>query len=139
MGRALCVEGLKVSKVVDIPVTAVTLNSESATKIRDGSLWREITELQDTWLPGQTLAGGVWNQFLVHQCGRAIALQKLPDWDARFESRCEAVMWKITTRGFTLQEVLILAAMNIASAAMAAEKRGQGASQNRTKMSVHEI
>jgi hypothetical protein len=25
-------------------------------------------------------------------------------------------MWKITTRGFTLQEVLIMAAMNIASA-----------------------
>jgi hypothetical protein len=25
----------------------------------------------------------------------------------------EAVMWKITTRGFTLQEVLLLAAMNL--------------------------
>jgi hypothetical protein len=31
-------------------------------------------------------------------------------------------MWKITTRGFTLQEVLILAAMNIATAVIAAEK-----------------
>jgi hypothetical protein len=29
--------------------------------------------------------------------------------------RCEVAMWKITTRGFTLQEVLILAAMNIAA------------------------
>lgn len=45
----------------------------------------------------------------------------------RFEFRCEVVMWKITTRGFTLQEVLILAAMNIATAVIAAEKRGQGA------------
>ena len=26
---------------------------------------------------------------------------------------CEAVMWKITTRGFNLEEVLILAAMNL--------------------------
>jgi hypothetical protein len=50
----------------------------------------------------------------------------------RFESHSEAVMWKITTRGFTLQEVLILAAMNIASAAMAVEKRGPGASQYST-------
>ena len=42
-------------------------------------------------------------------------------------------MWKITTRGFTLQEVLMLAAMNIATAVIAAEKGRQGASQNRTK------
>jgi len=47
-----------------------------------------------------------------------------------FESRYEAVMWKITTRGFTLQEVLILAAMNIATAVKAAENHGQRASQN---------
>jgi hypothetical protein len=26
---------------------------------------------------------------------------------------CEAVMWTITTRGFTLEEVLIMAAMNL--------------------------
>jgi hypothetical protein len=48
-------------------------------------------------------------------------------------------MWKITTRGFTLQEVLILAAMNIATAVIAGEKRGQGASQNSTKRSIHAI
>jgi hypothetical protein len=41
-------------------------------------------------------------------------------------------MWKITTRGFTLQEVLILAAMNIAAAVTAAENRGQGGSQKST-------
>jgi hypothetical protein len=48
-------------------------------------------------------------------------------------------MWKITTRGFTLQEVLILAAMNMATAVTAPENRGQGASQNNTKRSVHAI
>jgi len=57
----------------------------------------------------------------------------------RFESLCDAVMWKITTRGFTLQEVLILAAMNIATAVMAAENHGQGASQNNTKRRIHAI
>ena len=31
-------------------------------------------------------------------------------------------MWKITTCGFTLQEVLIMAAMNVASAPVAADK-----------------
>jgi hypothetical protein len=40
-------------------------------------------------------------------------------------------MWKITTRGFTLQEVLILAAMNIATAVIAAQKPGQGAGTER--------
>lgn len=40
-------------------------------------------------------------------------------------------MWRITTRGFTLQEVLILAAMNIAAPALiGAAKREQRASQN---------
>jgi hypothetical protein len=31
-------------------------------------------------------------------------------------------MWKITTRGFTLQEVLIMAATNIASALIATDQ-----------------
>jgi hypothetical protein len=31
-------------------------------------------------------------------------------------------MWKITTHGFTLQEVLIMAAMNVASALIATDK-----------------
>jgi hypothetical protein len=47
-------------------------------------------------------------------------------------------MWKITARGFTLQEVLILAAMNITTAVIAAEKRGQGASQNSIKRTAGE-
>jgi len=33
-----------------------------------------------------------------------------------------ALMWKITTRGFTLQEVLIMAEMNVASPVMATDK-----------------
>jgi len=41
----------------------------------------------------------------------------------------EAVMWKITTRGFTLEEVLIMAAMNLLSSAHAATKRAKPASQ----------
>ena len=36
-------------------------------------------------------------------------------------------MWRITTRGFTLQEVLILAAMNIATRTGKAVKRDQEA------------
>ncbi len=31
-------------------------------------------------------------------------------------------MWKITIRGFTLQEVLIMAAMNVARAAIATDR-----------------
>ena len=48
-------------------------------------------------------------------------------------------MWKITTRGCTLQEVLIMAAMNIATAVIAAEKRGQRASQDSTRRDIYAI
>jgi hypothetical protein len=46
-------------------------------------------------------------------CARSLA--PLLPWGEmrRFGSDLEAVMWKITTRGFTLQEVLLLAAMNL--------------------------
>jgi hypothetical protein len=44
-----------------------------------------------------------------HEFGTTFALEK----DATLRIDCEAVMWKITTRGFTLEEVLILAAMNL--------------------------
>ena len=33
-----------------------------------------------------------------------------------------ALMWKITTRGFALQEVLIMAATNVAAALIATDK-----------------
>jgi hypothetical protein len=41
----------------------------------------------------------------------------------------EAVMWKITTRGFTLEEVLIMAAMNLLTSAATAPKREKRAWQ----------
>jgi len=42
---------------------------------------------------------------------------------------CEAVMWKITARGFTLEEVLIMAAMNLLTSSDTAAKREKQASQ----------
>jgi hypothetical protein len=36
--------------------------------------------------------------------------------------RSGGVMWKIRTRGFTLQEILIMAAMNVAPAPIATDK-----------------
>jgi hypothetical protein len=49
--------------------------------------------------------------------------------NAMLRINCEAVMWKITTRGFTLEEVLILSAMNLLASAHAAVKREKPASQ----------
>ena len=48
--------------------------------------------------------------------------------DAVLRINCEAVMWKITTRGFTLKEVLIMAAMNLLTSADTAAKREKRAS-----------
>ena len=42
-------------------------------------------------------------------------------------------MWKITTRGFTLEEVLIMAAMNLLASAATAPKREKPASQKSKK------
>ena len=41
---------------------------------------------------------------------------------------CEAVMWKITTRGFTPEEVLVMATMNLLARADTAAKREKRAS-----------
>jgi hypothetical protein len=38
-------------------------------------------------------------------------------------------MWKITSRGFTLEEVLIMAAMNLSTSSDTAAKREKRASQ----------
>jgi outer membrane immunogenic protein len=48
---------------------------------------------------------------------------------------CEAVMWKITTRGFTLEEVAIMAAMNLLAGADTAkyEKRASQTSSRRNQ------
>jgi hypothetical protein len=55
--------------------------------------------------------------------GMALAFQR----DAMLRINCGAVMWKITTRGFTLEEVLILAAMNLLASAHVTAKRGKQA------------
>ena len=54
----------------------------------------------------------------------ALALER----DAVLRINCEAVMWKITTRGFTLEEVLIMAAMNFLTSADTVAKREKRAS-----------
>jgi hypothetical protein len=57
--------------------------------------------------------------------GTALALAR----DATLQISCEAVMWKITTRGFTLAEVLIMAAMNLKASGDSAGKREKRTSQ----------
>jgi hypothetical protein len=57
--------------------------------------------------------------------GTALALRR----DAMLRVNCEAVMWRITTRGFTLGEVLIMAAMNLKASGDSAGKREKRASQ----------
>jgi hypothetical protein len=49
----------------------------------------------------------------------AFALER----DETVRINCEAVMWKITTRGFALEEVLIMAAMNLLASAAPPPKR----------------
>ena len=56
----------------------------------------------------------------------ALALER----DAVLRINCEAVMWKITTRGFTLEEVLIMAAMNLLTSADTAAKPRNGRRRN---------
>ena len=46
-------------------------------------------------------------------------------------TNCEAVMWKITTRGFTLEEVLIMAAMNLLTSALIPPKTWRTADPDR--------
>ena len=57
--------------------------------------------------------------------GTVLALER----DAMLRINCEAVIWKMTTRGFTLEEVLIMAAMNLLASAATAPKREKRASQ----------
>jgi hypothetical protein len=51
--------------------------------------------------------------------GTALASER----GAMLRTNCEAVMWKITTRGFALEEVLIMAAMNLLISADTDAKR----------------
>jgi hypothetical protein len=43
-------------------------------------------------------------------------------------------MWKIRTRGFTLQEILIMAAMNVAPALIATDKGDRPGAAERTEI-----
>ena len=43
--------------------------------------------------------------------------------DATFRTNSEAVMWKITTHDFTLEEILIMVAMNLLASTDTAAKR----------------
>jgi hypothetical protein len=55
----------------------------------------------------------------------ALALER----EATVRINCEAVMWKTTNRGFTLEEVLIMAAMNLLASAAPPPKREKPVSQ----------
>jgi len=55
--------------------------------------------------------------------------------DAMVRIDCESVMWKITTRGSTVEEVLIMAAMNLLTSADTGAKRGKRASQKSSRRS----
>ena len=48
-------------------------------------------------------------------CATKFGIALASETGAMLRINCEAVMWKITTRGFTLEEVLIMAAMNLSS------------------------
>src|SRR6267142_5935254 len=64
------------------------------------------------------------------------------DRDAVLRINCEAVMWKITTRGFTLEEVLIMVAMNLLTSADTAakrEKRAFAEMKRRSRMDLNSI
>ena len=64
-----------------------------------------IFELIDFFLLAPALA----STYVCQTFGTALALERA----AMLRINCEAVMRKITTRGFTLEEVLIMAAMNL--------------------------
>jgi hypothetical protein len=53
-----------------------------------------------------------------------------------FEAIVEAVMWKITTHGFTLEEVLIMAAMNLLTSADTAAQCRRNQNETKRKSEV---
>src|ERR1700756_1911367 len=72
-----------------------------------------------------SLTTPISSTYSCHTFGTVLAFAQ----DATFRMNCEAVMWKITTRGITLEEVLILAAMNLLATTDAAAKREKPAPQ----------
>jgi hypothetical protein len=71
--------------------------------------------------------------FLPLACATKFGMALAPETGAMLRINCEAIMWKITTRGFTLEEVLIMAAMNLLASADTAkyEKRASRTSTRR--------
>src|SRR5882762_9551395 len=67
--------------------------------------------------------------FVALTCATSFGMALAFEIDATFRTNCEAVMWKITTRGFTLKEVLIMVAMNLLSSTDLNLKREKSASQ----------
>src|SRR5579863_192496 len=62
-------------------------------------------------------------------CAAKFGMALASETGAMLRIDCEAVMWKITTRNFTLEEVLIKAAINHSTSADNAAKRERRASQ----------
>jgi hypothetical protein len=59
-------------------------------------------------------------------CAKSFGMALAFEIDATFRTNCEAVMWKITTittHDFTLEEVLIMVAMNLLASTDSAAKR----------------
>lgn len=67
--------------------------------------------------------------------------RQLPRFEMRrSQSLGEAVMWRITTRGFAFQEVLMLAAMNIATFTVNEPRNaGKRRRSSRQTRSIHAI
>jgi hypothetical protein len=59
--------------------------------------------------------------------GTAFALER----EATLRINCEVVMWKITTRDFTLEEVFFMAARNLLAGADIAQHKKRGSQQSK--------
>jgi hypothetical protein len=70
---------------------------------------RQFRPFQHFRLIKLPLTAAISNIYVCPRFGTSFALER----NATLRINCEAVMWKITTRGFTLQGVLLLAAMNL--------------------------
>ena len=66
-----------------------------------------------------------FSTYLCHEVWHCFCLARI----AMLQIDCEAVMWKITTRGFTLEEVLVMAAMNLLASSATVPNHGKRTSQ----------
>lgn len=141
MGWASVLTGLKVSKVIDSHNSHL-MSRGSKRKAGDSTNITHSWNSRETSHPSKHGAAGTLSEARTNRLillggrrttfGMPVALIFEV---RRFQSLCEAVMWRITTRGFTLQEVLILAAMNIATGTVRIRgtQASNGAEQNKTE------